>query len=238
MQLTLDHINEPGTSIINIYEKWALLDFLDRKCSQTGLMIYEEDTYRFRIPFQIGEFNFSLMPKQLSGHQLRLTHWSSKYSSLYMKHRLTSLLETQDGFKAFYSQDVGRGKELKTIENIAGKTHFYLRNYPLGATRFPNIESSLNEYDVFKALKGATVHLKVRLHQDWVQELASIPFAVEYIGVQENVISIFGSNDTELTIKGFKGIRTNETQGYIHFDIYDNVNGYSRSFQIMSRIRS
>lgn len=235
MQLTLDHISGPGTSILNIYEKWAMLDFLDRRCNQTGLMIYEEEDYRFRVPFQIGELNFSSCSEKLVGHQLRLTHWSSKYSSVFLKHILTSLIESEFGYKAIYAQEVGSGKERALVGNQAGKAYFFLRDYPTIVTRFPNIESSFDKSDAFQALIGATVHLKLRVNQDWVQEITSIPFVIENIGLQGNEITITGSNDTELTIKGFKGIRINPASGYIIFDVFDEVNGYSRSFQLMSR---
>lgn len=234
MQLTLDHLNGPGTSILNIFEKWDMLKFFDHRFGQTGLMVYEDEGYCFRIPFQIGEMNLAQAPKELGRNQVRLTHLTSKHSSVFLKNTLISLIESENGYKAVYAQEVGSGKARMLEENQAGKAYFILRDYPVGGTRFPNIDSQTGQSDAFKALQGAPVHLKVRVNHDWVQEITTIPFIVEYIDVIGSEITITGSNDTELTIKGFKGIRPQPDHGYIIFDIFDSTHGYSRSFYLMS----
>jgi hypothetical protein len=235
MQLTLDHINGPGTSILNIFEKWAMFDFFDRRFEQTGLMVYEGEGYRFRIPFQIGELHITPASKGFGRNQLRLTHWSGKHSSVFLKNNLTSLIESENGFKAVYAQETGSGKERVLEENLTGETYFLLRDYPIGVTRFPKIEPNTSQSDAFKALQGAPMQLKLRINRDWVQEITSIPFVVEYIGVHGDEITITGSNDTEFMIKGFKGIRPNPDSGYIIFDVYDQTHGYSLTFHLMSK---
>lgn len=235
MQLTLDHLLGPGSSILNIYEKWSMLDFFDRHYEKTGLMVYEEEKYRFRLPFQIGELFLSSAPKATGRNQMRLTHWANRHSSVYLNNTLTAIIECEKGYKTVYSQVVGSGKERTLRENLAGKTYFLLRDYPIGVTRFPNIEPTSGRKEVFKVLRGASVQVKVHVNQDWVQEITSIPFIVEYIEAHRDEITIIGTNDTELTFKGFKDIRPNPNYGYIIFDVYDQNNGYTRSFQIMSQ---
>ncbi|RRJ54905.1 hypothetical protein EHV15_35630 [Paenibacillus oralis] len=235
MQLTIDHLNGPGTSILKILQKWAMFEFFDSSFEKTGLMVYEGKGYRFRIPFQIGEMHIDLASKGFGRNQVRLTHWASKHSSVFLKNNLTSLIECEYGYKAVYARETGSGRERALEENLVGKTYFLLRDYPIGVTRFLKIETNWNHSDAFKALHGAHVQLKARVNQDWIQEITSIPFVVEYIGIQGDEITLTGSNDTEIMIKGFKGIRPNPDLGFIIFDVYDQANGYSLSFHLMSQ---
>jgi len=232
MQLTLDHLTGPGHSILNIYEKWAMFDFIDRRLEQTGLMVYEEENYRFRLPFQFGEMNFSAASKMLGPNHMRLTHWTCKHSSVYLRNHLTSFIESESGIKAIYAQVRGSGKDQVLEESLPGKTYFLLRDYPIGITRFPKIENHSNQADYIKTLHGAHVQLKVRINQDWVQAITSIPFVVDYISIKGDEITIFGTNETEFMIKGFKKIRPKIDQGCIIFDVYDQTNGYSLSFEM------
>lgn len=234
MQLTLDHLTGAGSSITCIHLKWAMLDFLDQNIDRTALMVFDSDSLYFRIPFQVGEFTFSSGIKTAVRNFNRITHLSSKQSALFLKHTLTSLIETENGYKALYAKDVGSGKERMLEVDIAGQAYFLFRDYRLLTARFPNLSKSSKQEDVFTALLQTTVHLKVRVTDDWLHELVSIPFMINYIGVSGDVITINGSNDTELRIKGFKGIRVQPDHGYIIFDVYDQTNGYTRSFYLMN----
>jgi hypothetical protein len=234
MQLTLDHLTGAGSTIIQVHEKWAMLDFLDRHIDRTGLMVYESDSYHFRIPFQFGDFCFASGSKPAVRNFCQLSHFSSKHSAVFLKHTLTSLMETENGYKAVYSRFVGSGKERTVEEDIAGQAYFLLRDYPLQSSRFPKLNASSTQDEVFSALKKATVHIKARVNGDWLHEIISIPFTIDYIGVSGDVITITGSHDTEFSIKGFKGIRVQADHGYIIFDVYDQIHGYSLTFHLMN----
>lgn len=237
MQLTLDHLMGAGETIVQVIDKWAMLDFFDRNFGETGLMVYETESCRFRLPFQFGEFHFSSCSLPIIRNFWRLYKMESKHSCLQFDHTLTSLIETNAGYKAVYARSVGSGKQQFVETDLPGQAYFLLRKYPLLISRFPRLDKNLNQNEVFAALIGSTVHIKARVNGDWLNSIVSIPFKVETIDVANDVILITGSHDTEFMIKGFQGIRVEPEYGYVIFDVFDKSHGYTRTFYLMKSVK-
>lgn len=239
-QLTLDTLDTFLNSkepIKRLVERWIMLDFLDGLKGSAAFMEYKDVCMSFRVPFRIGELHFSLYyDKPQEGDFVKLVQIRDKDSVLKIKHYLTGIIETEEGYQAVYTKkEYPHNASHIVTQGLKGTAQFQLCDYwKVRATSIPPMTENATIRTVIREMIGKSVHLILRTPDDWLQEITSLPLYLEHISWEGNTLSILGTQGTYLHINGVTRVRVNEH--YILFDVYNSPHGYSYSFYMASSL--
>ncbi|KJD43984.1 hypothetical protein [Paenibacillus terrae] len=236
-QLTIDTFLNTEAPIKRLIDRWLMLDFLDGLKGSTAFIEYKDVFMSFRIPFRFGDFQFSINSgTSPEGDFVRLCQIRDTDSVLTIKHRLTGLVESEEGYQAIYTKMdfLPKSKHIVT-RGLTGTAHFQLGDYSMvQATAIPTMTEHPSLWTVIREMTGKSVHLILTTPDDWLQDITSLPIHLEHISLEGNNLSLIGSQGTHFQISGVSGVRVYKR--YLLFDVYNSAHGYSYSFYMASSL--
>ncbi|QNR65173.1 hypothetical protein IAQ67_14750 [Paenibacillus peoriae] len=236
-QLTIDTFLNTKVPIKRLVERWLMLDFLDRLKGSSAFMEYKDVCMSFRVPFRIGELHFSLFnDKRQEGDFAKLVQIRDKESVLKIKHHLTGIIETEEGYRALYAKtEYPHNTNHIVTQGLNGTAQFQIGDYwKVRATSMPPMTENATIRTVIREMTGKAVHFILKTPDDWLQEITTLPVYLEHISWKGSTLSIKGSQGTYLHITGVTRVRVSER--YLLFDVYNSPHGYSYSFYMASSI--
>lgn len=217
-----------------VFEKWKMLELLDSLSGQKFLIRGKDDYQEFCLPFQAGKMSYSAIYK--TGFPAVCSLGSFNYRKLTSFARLSGYLNRitkENNLLSFnYDQTIHPSKGNKQIQTEDSVVSFDLSsNYiDLGSdNRKGKRAANFNDMSIEEKISeiiGKTYSVQVRCHNDLFGEIISYPCRISDIQINEDEITILGSNHLFLKAKGFVKIRYT---GNLLFDTYNQDGGYTRT---------
>lgn len=226
-QLSLVFANDTDGSEQQTFSRFLMFHHLDTLYGKTALLNYANETMDIALPFEISDLGFNPLSKQLN-----LSSIISSSSKICFQHTLESITNSNGIITAVYQKRnwkavVPKGKERPIIEGIPGRASIELA--PFERHKMP---TRFVQHDCFQEdwLIDRVVQLNVRIEDDWISELVTLPIKIASVTYTCKTIEIKGTQGERVFYKNVVGIRQEDQYSLV--DIREPNGRMSCSFVI------